>query len=302
MDLHQLKIFCSVVEEGTFKGAAEKLFLSQPSVSQHVGSLEKKHNVRLFDRRGRTIALTPEGRALYVLARDLLSQAEKIPARFKEMQTLRSGRLETGASSFTGYYLLPAALAKFCEEFPDISASVTSGSPSKILDDLKEGAVELAVLGRNFPSTRDPGLTYRTLGKDPLVLVVPPSHPWASEKRAPRSETAAQPLVQLAGDSPLGTYVDEFLLRNKISFGGHIETNDIEIAKHIVMKGAGVAFTSLLSVGRELASGDLVSVALEGLDELYWEIQCVYSVARGLSYAGWEMVKGLEAICRDLLS
>ena len=302
MDLHQLKIFCSVVEAGTFRGAAEKLFLSQPSVSQHVAALEKKHHVRLFDRKGRTIATTPEGRALYVLAKDLLRQAEQIPARFKEMQTLRSGRLEAGASPFAGYYILPAALAGFNEEFPDISVSISSGSPGKILEDLKKGAVELALLGRNFPSTRDPEMTYRTLGKDPLVLAVPPSHPWASGGRAVRSETGDHTLVRFMGDSPLGTYVEEFLLRNKISFGGHMETDDIEIAKHIVMKGVGVAITSSLSVGRELASGDLVSVALDGLEGLYWEIQCVYSVARGLSYAGWEMVKRLEATCRNLLS
>ena len=107
MNLHQLRIFCAVVEEGSFRQAAEKLFLSQPSVSQHVASLEKDHSIRLFERKGRTISLTPEGRALYVLASDLLRQADEIPARFRDMQALRSGRLETGVSPFAGYYILP---------------------------------------------------------------------------------------------------------------------------------------------------------------------------------------------------
>ena len=78
MNLHQLRIFCTIVEEGSFRQAAEKLFLSQPSVSQQVAALEKSYDVRLFERKGRSVSLTPEGRALHVLASDLLRQADEI--------------------------------------------------------------------------------------------------------------------------------------------------------------------------------------------------------------------------------
>jgi DNA-binding transcriptional LysR family regulator len=301
VNLHQLRIFCAVVEEGSFRQAAEKLFLSQPSVSQHVASLEKDHSIRLFERKGRTISLTPEGRALYVLASDLLRQADEIPARFRDMQALRSGRLETGVSPFAGYYILPPALADFRAAFPSVSVSVSSGNTTEILSDLRSGEVELVILGRNFPSSREPDLTYRILGEDPLVLVAAPFHPWALRGQASFAETAAETLIRFAGDCPLGTYVDEFLLRNRIRFGGQVETDEIEMAKHLALRGVGVAITSSISVQKELASGELAPVILDGMEELSWEIQCVYSSTRGLSYAGWEMVKRLEEQCRSLL-
>jgi DNA-binding transcriptional LysR family regulator len=73
------------------------------------------------------------------------------------------------------------------------------------------------------------------------------------------------------------------------------------MAKHLALRGVGVAITSALSVRKELGSGELTPVLLEGMEELSWEIQCVYSSTRGLSYAGWEMVKRLEEQCRSLL-
>ena len=302
MNLHQLRVFCSVVEERSFRHAAEKLFLSQPSVSQHIASLEKSNNIRLFERKGRSISLTPEGRTLYVLASDLLRQADEIPARFREMQSLQSGKLEAGVSPFAGYFVLPPALSAFRSDFPSISVSIKSGNTTEILSDLRNGDVELIVLGRNFSSLRDPALTYRTLGEDSLVLVAPPSHKWAQRGEASTPETEEQTLIRFAGDCPLRTYVDEFLLRNRIRFGGFLETDEIEMAKHFVLQGTGVAVTSALSVRREIASGELVPVLLEGMEHLSWEIQCVYSSARGLSYPGWEMVKRLEENARKLLN
>ena len=66
MNLHQLRIFCTIVEEGSFRQAAEKLFLSQPSVSQQVAALEKSYDVRLFERKGRSVSLTPEVRETFL--------------------------------------------------------------------------------------------------------------------------------------------------------------------------------------------------------------------------------------------
>ena len=72
MNLNQLRVFCAIVEEGSFRQAGEKTFLSQPSVSQYIAALEKNYDVKLFLRRGRSIS-HPEGRTLYILAQDLFS-------------------------------------------------------------------------------------------------------------------------------------------------------------------------------------------------------------------------------------
>jgi DNA-binding transcriptional LysR family regulator len=301
MNLHQLRIFCAVVNEGSFRQAAEKLFLSQPSVSQQVAALEKDHNLLLFERRGRSISITPEGRALYVLASDLIRQADEIPSRFRDMRSLRSGELKIGASTFAGCHILPGPVREFHGLFPAVSLTLSSGGSGAILADLRKGGAELAVLGRNFPFSKAPDLTYRVLGEDPLVMAVSPGHPWAGREGIPFSEAADHTLLQFTGECPLGNYVDEFLLRSRINFGRRVSTDDMEGAKYLAAQGVGAVITSRLSVKKELASGELAPASMAGLDGLSWEIQCVHSSSRGLSYAGWEMMKLLEEHCRVLL-
>ncbi len=302
MNLHQLRIFCAVVHEGSFRQAAEKLFLSQPSVSQQIAALEKDLGFLLFERRGRSISITPEGKALYVLASDLIKQADDIPSRFRDMRSLRAGELKMGASTFAGSHILPAPVEEFHKRFPSVSLTLVSGGSGAVLADLRSGRVELAVLGRNFPFAKMQDLTYRVLGEDPLVLATSPAHPWAGRERIPFSEASAHTLIQFTEDCPLGNYVDEFLLRNRINFGRRISTDDMEGAKHLAARGVGAVITSRLSVKKELDSGELASASLTGLDGLSWEIQCVHSSPRGLSYAGWEMMKLLEEHCRNLLN
>jgi len=301
LNLHQLRIFCSIVETGSFCSAAEKMFLSQPSVSQQIASLEKDYNIKLFNRKGRTISLTPEGKALFHLASDLIRQADEIPSRFKAMQELKSGKLSLGITSFTGRYILPGALQNFLSYFPSISINLISSSPSDTLRMLKRGSIELAVVGRVFPSTDETELTYRHLFEDPIILAVKKNHPWARSGKVSMSELQKETLIRVTGSCPLGTYVDEFLLRNRMHFSKEVKTEDIDVANAMVLQGVGAAFTSSLSLQREKEKGEIAFINLEDMSDLSWEIQCVYSFSGGLSYAGWEMVKKLEEQCRGLL-
>lgn len=298
LNLHQLRVFCAVVEEGTFRRAAEKLYLSQPSVSQHIASLEKAYSVHLFVRKGRTISLTSEGRALFILASDLLRRADEIPERFRDMQTLSSGRLEMGVSPFAGACILPGALAAFRRAFPAISLAVRSGNVQEILADLKKGRVELVLLGQSFLTPRDSAFTGRSLGVDPLLSVESPEN---GRRRKGPLEPSEETLIRFSGNCPLAAHVDEFLLRKGIRFGSEVEVDDIETAKKMAEEGVGVAITSSLSVRESLREGRLSIAPMEEMDPPPWEIQCVYSASGGLSYPGWEMVKVLEAHGKKIL-
>ena len=203
MNLHQLRIFCAVVNEGSFRQAAEKLFLSQPSVSQQVAALEKDHNLLLFERRGRSISITPEGRALYVLASDLIRQADEIPSRFRDMRSLRSGELKIGASTFAGCHILPGPVREFHGLFPAVSLTLSSGGSGAILADLRKGGAELAVLGRNFPF-EGAGPYLPCPWRRPLVMAVSPGHPWAGRRRILFWRRRTTPSFNLR-ECPLGT-------------------------------------------------------------------------------------------------
>ena len=144
-------------------------------------------------------------------------------------------------------------------------------------------------------------MTYRPLFEDPIILTVYFLHPLAVIGKASLSDLRQETLIRLTGHCPLGTYVDEFLLRKRIQFAKEVETEDIDVAKSLVAQGIGVTITSCLSIQREKKSEEIAEVDFEGIQELSWEIQCVYSSSGGLSYPGWEMVKLLEENARKLL-
>lgn len=301
MNLHTLLIFRTVADEGSFRRAAERLFLSQPAVSQQVASLEKEYGVRLFDRKGRSIALTPEGRALHLLAIDLLRKAEEIPGRFREMKALRSGRIHIAVSPFAGRHILPGPVRDFAADFPAVSLSVHAGLPAQIAEDVKRGTAELGVLGRNFLESRDPDLTYRTLGKDPLVMAAAPSHPLFRHAPPHPLTTDEETLIRFSRNCQPVDHVEEFLLREGVRFGAAIEVNEIDMANSLAREGAGIAITSHLSILRDIEDGTLAVVPFPHMEDLHWEIQCFFSSYRGLSHAGWEITKRIESHCHRIL-
>jgi DNA-binding transcriptional LysR family regulator len=299
MNLHQLLVFRTIAEEGSFRGAADKLFLSQPSVSQQIAALEREYAVRLFDRKGRTIALTPEGRALHILADDLLRAADEIPVRFRALKTLQAGRISILSSSFGANVLLPHPVVTFARDFPSIALSITTIAADRITAAIKEGGAELAVLGRPFLDSRDRDITYRTLGRDRLVMVASPLLLRNGESELATEE---ETFIRFARNCQPVDHVDEFILRHRIRFGASIEVNEIETANRLAAEGAGITITSLLSVRGRLDAGDLAIIPFPDGEELFWEVQCLFPAYRGLSHAGWEMVKRIEAHCAATLS
>ena len=139
MNLNQLKVFCTVVSEGGFLQASRTLYMSQPAISQHVAALEKAIGVRLFNRRGRNVSLTPEGRTLLVLAREVLEKADGIPERFREMKELRLGKLAAGFEAHPARTLLPPVLKRFRTEFPDIQVTIVTDRQENLLQRLSSG-------------------------------------------------------------------------------------------------------------------------------------------------------------------
>ena len=110
--LFQLSSFCTVAEEGSFSAAAEKMHISQPSVSQHIASLENHFDVRLFNRQKRRIRLTPEGRLLYTTAREILDRLDEVSQRMTALKSLEKGTLRVGYTPGVDAGVGPALLTE----------------------------------------------------------------------------------------------------------------------------------------------------------------------------------------------
>src|SRR5205814_1072311 len=147
MDLRRLEIFAKVAELGSFSRAAEALFLTQPTVSEHVRALEDELGVQLLDRLGRGAAPTRAGQLLLGYARRMLGLAREAQQALDQFQGRMSGELVIGGSTIPGEYVMPTLIGRFKGKYPDISVSLLIGDSRQVSEWVEEGRVEVALVG-----------------------------------------------------------------------------------------------------------------------------------------------------------
>lgn len=299
MDLKQLKTFCTIVDEGSFRKASEALDISQPSVSQQVAALEDCFNASLFKREGRGVALTTSGRALYSLAKELLQMSDLIPQHFSEMRSLKRGSLAIGATHHVAEILLPRVIGQFKKDFPDIGLNVLTGNGNKIIGQVLEGKLEFGLIGKVITRPYENELTHSSLGFEKLCLTLPKGHPWEGrEISAQELEKSDIPLARYTKNHPLGFLVDNYLLQHRIRLRDDLIFNSVSLAARFVAEGACLALISRNVATRSSEAGYLGVASLEGLENVVWETEMVYSKVRGISFAGWEMEKRIAQEAR----
>ena len=168
LNLKQLEAFCAVVEQGSFTGAADKLYLAQSTVSGHVAGLEKDLGVALLARSGkRQVELTVEGRRVYEQARTILNSCDELSRQLSEQA---SRELVLAASSIPMQYLLPQLTAGFAAVRPGCRYTLRQGDSQSVHTLVEQGEAHLGFVGAKFEGS---GLCYDRLCRDPLVLVTP---------------------------------------------------------------------------------------------------------------------------------
>ncbi len=133
MDIHRLIIFCKVIELQSFTKAGEALGLTQPTVSEHIRSLEDSLGEKLIDRLGREILPTPAGKVLYKYGREIIQLRDKAVQAIGKFQGNLSGSLTVGASTIPGAYVLPRLVGTFKASYPAIQITVKIGGSGEIV-------------------------------------------------------------------------------------------------------------------------------------------------------------------------
>ena len=292
--LDRLHTFCVVVEEGSFRKAAAKLFLSQPSVSQQIAQLEKHLRVKLFDRSGHKATLAPGGKTLYALAQEILTKTLALPEVLAEYRNLSVGTLELGAAVDLGMTHLPGVLKKFIDAFPLINVNIASGSVDALMEGIENGAMEIALMGRDPNRKTDERVTWKTVFTEPLILVGSPNV--AGSLPVPISADDLEKVVCIgySPKSPLHTFLNDFAIRHQLKFERKIFVDEPVVALSLAEKSVGLALVGESSVQEELLRRSLVEVKFSGSNDMQWEIQAAYHTYRGLSYAGWMMLRHIQ--------
>ena len=154
MNLNQLKYFHTVCICGSLSESAEHLYISQPSLSSAIKSLENEFGVALFSRTHSGMKLTPEGRILFQSCKDLLNQAEQLENTMKNLGSRRH-KLRLGLPPMIGSIILPKIHRDFCSLYPDIELEITEAGRGELLDKLSENQLDTVFLLKNSPLEPD---------------------------------------------------------------------------------------------------------------------------------------------------
>src|SRR5437867_4108943 len=194
LDIRHLRYFLAVAEAGSFSRAADRLGISQPSVSQQMRDLEAGLRVPLFQRRGKRILLTPRGLIFQEHARALLHQLENFLEELNSEAGELRGALHLGVIPVLNVPLVPQLLGSFTDDHPAISITVEEISSTEIETALEEGRLDV---GLGFLTRHSPNLQYERLSSDEYALIVPAGHPWWNRRTVRLSELHQQRLLQL---------------------------------------------------------------------------------------------------------
>jgi DNA-binding transcriptional LysR family regulator len=232
LSLSGLRAFVMVVEEESFSRAAEKLGLSQPTVSLQVQALEQACGVRLLIR-SRKPALTREGRELLVKARLVLGGLQELESAISGLRNLTHGRISLGFSS--PQHALPV-LARFLVQHPQVEVSTRAGNTDSLLGDIAACRVDVAVVTlEHLPD----GFHCLPIARQRLVLCVRRDHPWAQKRSVRLDQLASQPVVLRELGSMTRRMFERVCSESRISPKQRLEVCTREALKEAVASGLG---------------------------------------------------------------
>ena len=261
MDLTALRIFLAVAEERSFSRAAAKVHRTQPAVSQAVKRLEDELGEQLFDRSSKSGTLTDAGRVLQNYGQRLVRLAEEAESAMRELRDLRRGRVLIGANEAAIHTLLPL-IARFRQKVPDIAVDVRRVPARQIAVEVQQGSLDFGAL--TFRPAEE-GLLEVIVGSDELVLLMPPSHPFAKRRHVSMADVAGEPVVAHNDPSPARERVLRLFEEHQIALNMVISLPSLDGIKRAVELKLGVALLPRRCAITEIASGRLVAVPVTGI-------------------------------------
>ena len=267
--LDQLRILRAIHHEGSFKKAADSLFVTQPAVSLQIQNLEKQLDVSLFDRGGRKAMLTEAGHLLLSYSERILSQCQEACRALDDLHNLRGGSLVVGASQTTGTYLMPRMIGLFRQKYPDVAVQLQVHSTRRTSWSVANGQIDLAIIGGELPSDLAEQLQVVPYASEDLALVLPVKHPMARLQELQKDDLYRLSFICLDAQSTTRKMVDQLLVRGGLDVQRlrvEMELNSLEAIKNAVQSGLGAAFLPVVSIERELSSQTLQGMPVGDLN------------------------------------
>lgn len=237
LSLESIHAFCTVIESGNFRIAAERLNRTQPAVTQQIKRLEQELGQPLLNTSRR--APTPQGLLFYDRGRELLMRAQNIVDEVQDLGGLPERELRVGTSDTNALYFLPPYVQKFSQAWPDIKLEIYSRSTDEIATGVVQGNLDLGII--TLPLEHEE-LETNTLFQQRVVLVVPESHPLSKRTRVSLASLRNEAFVLLEASTRTGSLLQDFFARENFTPGVAMYSGSFEVIKRYVAEGLGIAF------------------------------------------------------------
>ena len=294
IDFRHLETFCRVADLKSFSKAADDLFLTQPTVSGHILSLEQSLSLRLFDRTSREVRLTKAGEVFLKYASKILSFRKDLLNALSEFSQGIKGELSLGASTIPGEYLLPKLMGDFKREHPHFIISLKIADTKEIVQYVLQDNVEFGIIGAKL---NHPSLHYEKYEEDEIIVVAPSDHPLTRKKKVNLEELLKEPWIIREEGSGTQMAIEKALRKKGKSlkqFNVVMEMGSTSSVKEGVKAKLGLTFISRRATEEELNQGFLSRIDVEGIGLISRQIYIVSHRGRTLSPIGMQFLRFLK--------
>lgn len=251
MEFRQLESFCAVVRYQSFTKAAEKLYISQPTISTHIRMLEQEFNSRLIIRTTKNIEITPHGKELFACAQKIFTLKNDLIQKWSEEN---KKIIRIGASTIPADYILPEVLPLFCQKYPDIQLHIHQNDSGNILQSILNGKFTIGMVGmKSFEKELD----FVPFFHDEIVMITPKQEKFLHFSKKAfnqddlisllKKETIILREQGSGSKKRLESYFEQINLSEK-SLNIIARLNDQESIKKLVASGLGISFISAKAI------------------------------------------------------
>jgi len=264
MDIKQLEVFNTIYKHKNFSNAAKELFISQPTVSAHIKSLEESLGLQLFNRKNKAMGnLTDAGKILYQYSSQILSLVREAEESLADYKKGYSGSLSIVTSHSFCYWVLPEILERFKKKFPFVDIALHTEFTPKMIDMIYNREVHFAIARTSSPHFNDNELNSILIGHDPAVFVVSSQHPLAYMERVTIEDVLKEQFILYGKKSSFWPQVNNVFASMGFEIKTNMEMNDINAAKKMIEINMGISVLPKISVQSELKNGQLKTITVE---------------------------------------
>jgi len=291
MHLETLKVFCDIVELGSFSKTAEKHLLSQSAISQQLAQLEVSHKCQLIDRKKRPIELTKFGRLLYDAAKDMLERYEQCKSEVNALKSSTGSRLNVGAIYSIGMHTLPDYVKRFMVSYPNVNMHIEYHDPERVYELVLSGELDIGLVA--IPK-RDKRLEVYDFEQEPLVLACSSKHAMAGDDAIDIHRLQFERFIAFEKGVPTRVWIDGILARYNVVVRPVMEFDNIETIKRAVEINAGVSILPRATLFGEVASGALKAVGFSN-EEFFRPTGIIVRKGKILGQAGKYLIDLLRS-------